>query len=154
VPAATVLDLSGERPPGPSGLREPLLDGLIGRVAAVRHRRRRALAAAAAVLAVSSIGGGSRQAMDIVNPRVAGLDVHKKVVWVAVRLPGAGPGERTVTRSLGELFACRGDDFLREAVQLIIALPPEDEGVEPVGDGDFGEVLDPLGGGPVEHALR
>ncbi|HEY6314392.1 MAG TPA: IS110 family transposase [Streptosporangiaceae bacterium] len=35
--------------------------------------------------------------MDIVHPRVAGLDVHKKVVWVAVRLPGAGPGERTVT---------------------------------------------------------
>jgi transposase len=35
--------------------------------------------------------------MDIVHPRVAGLDVHKKVVWVAVRLPGTGPGERTVT---------------------------------------------------------
>ena len=38
--------------------------------------------------------------MDIVHPRVAGIDVHKKVVWVAVRLPGAAPGERTVvTRS-------------------------------------------------------
>ena len=35
--------------------------------------------------------------MDIVHPRVAGLDVHKKVVWVAVRLPGTRPGERTVT---------------------------------------------------------
>jgi transposase len=35
--------------------------------------------------------------MDIVHPRVAGIDVHKKVVWVAVRLPGIGPGERTVT---------------------------------------------------------
>jgi Transposase len=35
--------------------------------------------------------------MDIVHPRVAGLDVHKKVIWVAVRLPGTGPGERTVT---------------------------------------------------------
>jgi len=23
--------------------------------------------------------------------------VHKKIVWVAVRLPGEGPGERTVT---------------------------------------------------------
>ncbi len=34
--------------------------------------------------------------MDIVHPRVAGLDVHKKVVWVAVRLPGSRPGERTV----------------------------------------------------------
>lgn len=34
--------------------------------------------------------------MDIVHPRVAGIDVHKKVVWVAVRLPGQGPGERKV----------------------------------------------------------
>jgi transposase len=35
--------------------------------------------------------------MDIVDPRVAGIDVHKKVVWVAVRLPGDQPGGRTVT---------------------------------------------------------
>ena len=35
-------------------------------------------------------------AMDIVHPRVAGIDVHKKVIWVAVRLPGDAPGERTV----------------------------------------------------------
>ena len=35
--------------------------------------------------------------MDIVHPRVAGIDVHKKIVWVAVRLPGAAPGQRTVT---------------------------------------------------------
>ena len=34
--------------------------------------------------------------MDIVHPRVAGIDVHKKVIWVAVRRTGAGPGERTV----------------------------------------------------------
>jgi len=34
--------------------------------------------------------------VDIVHPRVAGIDVHKKVIWVAVRLPGEGPGERTV----------------------------------------------------------
>ena len=34
--------------------------------------------------------------MDIVHPRVAGIDVHKKIIWVAVRLPGQGPGERTV----------------------------------------------------------
>jgi transposase len=42
---------------------------------------------------------GLRQvvAMDIVHPRVAGIDVHKKVVWVAVRLPGDQPGGRTVT---------------------------------------------------------
>jgi transposase len=36
-------------------------------------------------------------AMDIVHPRVAGIDVHKKVIWVAVRLSGRAPGERTVT---------------------------------------------------------
>jgi hypothetical protein len=36
-------------------------------------------------------------AVDIVHPRVAGIDVHKKVIWVAVRLPGAEPGERKVT---------------------------------------------------------
>ena len=35
-------------------------------------------------------------AVDMVHPRVAGIDVHKKVVWVAVRLPGGAPGERTV----------------------------------------------------------
>jgi transposase len=34
--------------------------------------------------------------VDVVHPRVAGIDVHKKVIWVAVRLPGQGPGERTV----------------------------------------------------------
>jgi transposase len=35
--------------------------------------------------------------MDIVHPRVAGIDVHKKVIWVAVRLPGDQPGGRAVT---------------------------------------------------------
>jgi len=35
-------------------------------------------------------------AVDIVHPRVAGIDVHKKVAWVAVRLPGEAPGERKV----------------------------------------------------------
>jgi transposase len=34
--------------------------------------------------------------VDIVHPRVAGIDVHKKVAWVAVRLPGGAPGERKV----------------------------------------------------------
>ena len=34
--------------------------------------------------------------MDIVHPRVAGIDVHKKIIWVAVRLPGEAPGERKV----------------------------------------------------------
>lgn len=32
--------------------------------------------------------------MDIVHPRVAGIDVHKRQITVAVRLPGDGPGER------------------------------------------------------------
>ena len=31
-----------------------------------------------------------------VHPHVAGIDVHKKVIWVAVRLPGPGPGDRKV----------------------------------------------------------
>ena len=35
--------------------------------------------------------------MEVVHPRVAGIDVHKKVIWVAVRLPGERAGERTVT---------------------------------------------------------
>jgi transposase len=35
--------------------------------------------------------------VDVVHPRVAGIDVHEKVIWVAVRLRGQGPGERTVT---------------------------------------------------------
>jgi transposase len=34
--------------------------------------------------------------MDIVHPRVAGIDVHKKIIWVAVRLPGDRPGERAL----------------------------------------------------------
>lgn len=32
--------------------------------------------------------------MDIVHPCVAGLNVHKRQVTVAVRLPGEMPGER------------------------------------------------------------
>src|SRR4249919_2742950 len=41
-------------------------------------------------------GKAGRWRVDIVHPRVAGIDVHKKVVWVAVRLPGEAPGERKV----------------------------------------------------------
>ena len=44
--------------------------------------------------------------MEIVHPRVAGIDVHKKIIWVAVRMPGEAPGQRVVTvRS-----ACPGAD--------------------------------------------
>ena len=35
--------------------------------------------------------------MDIVHSRVAGIDVHKKIIWAAVRQPGEQPGGRTVT---------------------------------------------------------
>jgi transposase len=35
--------------------------------------------------------------MEIVHPRVAGIDVHKKIIWVAVRMPGEAPGQRVVT---------------------------------------------------------
>jgi transposase len=35
--------------------------------------------------------------MEVVHPRVAGIDVHKKVIWVAVRLPGQEAGQRAVT---------------------------------------------------------
>ena len=52
VPAATAMQLSGERPDDPSGPPEPRLDRLIGRMAAARSRRRRSLAAAAAGKAV------------------------------------------------------------------------------------------------------
>jgi transposase len=34
--------------------------------------------------------------MDVVHPRVAGIDVHKKIVWVAVRLPGE---RKVITKS-------------------------------------------------------
>jgi hypothetical protein len=55
------------------------------------------VAGSAGGVPVSSIGG-SRQAGDGYRPSaVAGLDVHNKVVWVAVRLPGTRPGERAVT---------------------------------------------------------
>ena len=35
--------------------------------------------------------------MEVVHPQVAGIDVHKKVIWVAVRLPGQEHGQRAVT---------------------------------------------------------
>ena len=35
--------------------------------------------------------------MDVVHPRVAGIDVPKKVIWVAVRLPGQEPGQHALT---------------------------------------------------------
>jgi len=42
--------------------------------------------------------------MEVIHPRVAGIDVHKKIVWVAVRLPGQRPGERAVTAKRFKTF--------------------------------------------------
>jgi hypothetical protein len=43
--------------------------------------------------------------MDIVHPRVAGIDVHKKIVWVAsgfrARRPGSGWSRRVAVRDYG-----------------------------------------------------
>jgi Transposase len=49
-------------------------------------------------------GEAGRVAVDIVHPRVAGIDVHKKVVWVAVRLPSEAPGERKVITKRFQTF--------------------------------------------------
>jgi len=71
--------------------------------------------------------------MDIVHPRVAGLDVHKKIVWVAVRLPGEAPGERRVVvksfktfwRSLQKMAAWLAElgvtDAALESTGLLVA---------------------------------
>jgi len=68
VPAATVVQLSGERPDDPSGPPEPLVDGLIGRVAAIRRRHRWTLAAAAAVLAAAAAAGWATQVLHPAAP--------------------------------------------------------------------------------------
>ena len=68
VPAATVVQLSGERPDDPSGPPEPLVDGLIGRVAAIRRRHRWTLAAAAAVLAAAAAAGWASQVLHPAAP--------------------------------------------------------------------------------------
>jgi len=63
VPIDAFMQLSGERPQDSPGPPEALLDGLLGRVAAVRRRRRRSLAAAAAVLAATAAVGWAAQAL-------------------------------------------------------------------------------------------
>jgi hypothetical protein len=68
VPGATVLQLSREHLDDPSGPPEPLAEGLIGRVAAIRRRRRRALAAAAAVLAAAAIAGWAPHVLNAAAP--------------------------------------------------------------------------------------
>jgi transposase len=50
---------------------------------------------AGGALPVSIIGGTREEAgVDIVHPHVAGIDVHKRQITVAVRLPGGQAGER------------------------------------------------------------
>jgi hypothetical protein len=52
------------------------------------------VAGSAGGVPASSIGVCREVAMDIVHPRVARIDVHKKIVWVAsgfrARRPGSG----------------------------------------------------------------
>ena len=49
--------------------------------------------------------------MDIVHPRVAGIDVHKKIIWVAVRLPGEAPGQRVADgEELPDVLAVAAED--------------------------------------------
>jgi len=49
---------------------------------------------AGVALPVSIIGGREEAGVDIVHPHVAGIDVHKRQITVAVRLPGGQAGER------------------------------------------------------------
>ena len=63
VPLADALQLSEGRPYDPPGPPEPVLDGLLSRVAAVRRRRRWSLAAAAAVLAAAAAAGWAAQVL-------------------------------------------------------------------------------------------
>ena len=67
--------------------------------------------------------------MDIVHPRVAGIDVHKKVIWVAVRLPGAAPGERKlVVRSFRTFWRS-----LQQMAAWLAELGVSDAAMEPAG---------------------
>jgi hypothetical protein len=93
VPAATVLQLSRERPPDPSGPPEPLVEGLIARVAAIRRRRRWTLAAAAAVLAAAAAAGWAAQA---VHPAAA--PPRAAPAWWAAGGVNAATGARAAVR--------------------------------------------------------
>src|SRR5215467_8944180 len=87
-------------------------------------------------LVAGSAGGaglGCRSAgrwrMDIVHPRVAGIDVHKRVVWVAVRVPGGMPGERrVVVRSVKTFWRS-----LQKMTGWLAELGVSDAAMEPTG---------------------
>jgi Putative zinc-finger len=93
VPADTVAQLSDQRPDDPPGPPEPVLDGLIGRVAAVRRRRRQALAAAAAVLAAAAAAGWAAQ---VLHP--AGQPPRAAPAWWAAGGFNAATGARAAVR--------------------------------------------------------
>jgi hypothetical protein len=93
VPAATVLQLSAECPHDPSGPPGPLVDGLIGRVAAVRRRRRWALAAAAAVLAAAAAAGWTTQVLHPAAP-----PQHTAPGWWAAGGFNAATGDHATVR--------------------------------------------------------
>jgi len=93
VPAATVLQLSGERPDDPSGPPEPLVEGLIGRVAAIRRRRRWTLAAAAAVLAAAAAAGWATR---VLHP--AALPPPAASSWWVAGGFNTGTGARAAVR--------------------------------------------------------
>ena len=90
VPAATALQLSGERPPDPSG---PLVDGLIGRVAAFGRPRWWSLAAAAAVLAAAAAAGWTTQVLHPAAP-----PQHTAPGWWAAGGFNAATGVRAAVR--------------------------------------------------------
>lgn len=71
VPISDVMQLPGDRPRDHSGPPEALLDGLIGRVAAVRRRRRWSLAVAAAVLVTAATAGWALHLQPAAQPHRA-----------------------------------------------------------------------------------
>jgi len=68
VPIADTMQLSEERPCDPPGPPQPVLEGLLGQVAAVRRRRRWSRAAAAVVLAAAAAAGWAAQVLHPAAP--------------------------------------------------------------------------------------
>jgi hypothetical protein len=48
--------------------------------------------------------------MDIVHPRVAGIDVHKKVIWVAPAAGGRARGAEDDRQELQDVLAVAAED--------------------------------------------
>ncbi|MEO3806065.1 dienelactone hydrolase family protein [Nonomuraea sp. B1E8] len=63
--------------------------------------------------------------MEVAHPAVAGIDVHKKILWVAIRLPGEHRRERL--RALGvdhdaTIYLEAGHSFMTDGHHLIASL--------------------------------